>query len=117
MVCCAVAACSSVPATLPAGMTFSDEPLPGKVVWNDLITEDLPAAKRFYGGLFGWTFEDTRTRNGADYAIASDGDVFVAGLIEALGGQVLVAPDPNLREGTMAIITDPTGALLVLQKT
>jgi predicted enzyme related to lactoylglutathione lyase len=30
----------------------------GKVVWADLLTPDLGAAKRFYGALFGWTFRD-----------------------------------------------------------
>ena len=24
-----------------------------------LLTEDLPKAERFYGGLFGWTFRET----------------------------------------------------------
>lgn len=27
------------------------------MVWADLITPDLAAAEKFYGGLFGWTFE------------------------------------------------------------
>ncbi len=30
----------------------------GKVILVELITPDLPAAERFYGGLFGWTFRD-----------------------------------------------------------
>ena len=30
----------------------------GKFVWHDLITDDVSGAKRFYGALFGWTFED-----------------------------------------------------------
>jgi hypothetical protein len=29
---------------------------------------------------------------------------------------VLLPPSPELREGTMAVITDPSGAILVLQK-
>jgi hypothetical protein len=33
-----------------------------------------------------------------------------------LGGKVLLAPSPQLRDGTMAVVTDPSGALLVLQK-
>jgi len=31
--------------------------LTGEFVWYDLITSDVAAAKRFYGGLFGWEFE------------------------------------------------------------
>jgi uncharacterized protein len=29
----------------------------GKMVWADLVTPDLAAAEKFYGGLFGWTFQ------------------------------------------------------------
>jgi len=32
--------------TYPAGVTS----------WVDIEQQDLEAAKRFYGGLFGWTF-------------------------------------------------------------
>jgi len=35
---------------------------------------------------------------------------------KALGGKVLLPPSPELREGTMAVITDPGGAILILQK-
>ena len=31
---------------------------PGKFVWHDLLTDDISAAKEFYSGLFGWTFEE-----------------------------------------------------------
>ncbi len=30
----------------------------GQFVWHDLVTDDMDQAKRFYGGLFGWQFED-----------------------------------------------------------
>ncbi len=30
----------------------------GSISWSELITSDIPAAKKFYGELFGWTFED-----------------------------------------------------------
>lgn len=33
-----------------------------------------------------------------------------------LGGRVLLAPRPDLRGGTLAVIADPTGAVLALQK-
>ena len=29
----------------------------GKIVWRDLLTDDLPGVKKFYGDLFNWTFE------------------------------------------------------------
>jgi uncharacterized protein len=30
----------------------------GKIIWEQLVTPDLAAAKAFYGALFGWTFRD-----------------------------------------------------------
>ena len=41
----------------------------GKVIWVDLVTPDLASAKRFYSGLFGWTFRDIHVGK-TDYAIA-----------------------------------------------
>jgi predicted enzyme related to lactoylglutathione lyase len=64
-----------------SGMTFSKEPLLGKVVWSDLVTEDLAAARRFYGQLLGWTFEDTTGPAGQKYVIARSGGTYVAGLV------------------------------------
>jgi hypothetical protein len=34
----------------------------------------------------------------------------------ALGGQVLLEPTAEVREGTMALVTDPSGAVLALRK-
>ena len=45
---------------LPPLTTASGNPrLPGKFVWADLVTDDVPAARKFYAGLFGWTFRDS----------------------------------------------------------
>ncbi|MGO9066165.1 MAG: VOC family protein [Myxococcaceae bacterium] len=52
----------------------------GKVIFAELVTPDLATAKKFYGGLFGWTFRDLEA-GATHYAEASlDGHV-VAGLI------------------------------------
>jgi len=67
-------------------MSFSDTPLTGKVVWNDLITDDLAAARRFYGGMFGWTFDETRGPAGNDYLIARSGSLPVAGMVPVAPG-------------------------------
>lgn len=32
--------------------------IPGKFVWADLITDDAAAARKFYTGMFGWSFRD-----------------------------------------------------------
>jgi predicted enzyme related to lactoylglutathione lyase len=31
---------------------------PGALSWNELASPDIDASTRFYGGLFGWTFEE-----------------------------------------------------------
>ena len=41
----------------------SQEHHTGKMVWADLVTPDLAAAEKFYGGLFGWTFRRIRAEN------------------------------------------------------
>ncbi len=51
-------ACSTLnfdlPAVTPAPTGAS---LPGKIIWHDLLTEDIDASRRFYGELFGWEFD------------------------------------------------------------
>jgi predicted enzyme related to lactoylglutathione lyase len=126
-------------------MSFSEDPLIGKVVWSDLMTEDLEKAKRFYGGLFGWTFERSSVRDGHDYLIAKSGPVYVAGLMSvarrddgepvsrwlpfisvadvdrstaratALGAQVVVAPR-DVSLGRVAALIDPEGAVIGLAR-
>jgi hypothetical protein len=73
--------CVSTPEIDTSAMSFSHEPLVGKVVWNDLVTQDLDVARRFYGGLFGWTFEQTTAPGGEPYLLARSGRIFVAGLV------------------------------------
>lgn len=76
-----VAACTTAGRPDFTGMSFSDRPLTGKVIWNDLITEDLAAARQFYAGLFGWTFENAQARSGNEYVVARHGDTYVAGIL------------------------------------
>jgi predicted enzyme related to lactoylglutathione lyase len=42
---------------------------PGTFCWTDLTTTDQPAAKAFYGGLFGWEAEDMPVGEGVFYSI------------------------------------------------
>lgn len=44
---------------------------PGTFCWADLTTTDQPAAKSFYGELFGWSAHDTPVGEGAYYSIMS----------------------------------------------
>ena len=53
----------------------------GKVVWADLVTPNLDAAEKFYGGLFGWTFQAIRAGD-SDYVVAQLAGHPVAGIVE-----------------------------------
>jgi uncharacterized protein len=63
----------------------------GKVIWADLVTPDLAAAKTFYSGLFGWTFRDIHFGK-AEYAVASLGGQPVGGLVQR------TSPSAELRQ-------------------
>lgn len=140
-----VVACTTMTRPDLSGMSFSDEPLLGKVVWHDLVTEDMGAARRFYSGLFGWTFEDATDRGDNDYVLARDGGVYVAGFVSiepradgqnlsrwlpylsvadvdsavgdgvAAGGTVAVAAR-NVPLGRVAAIIDSDGAVIGLAR-
>jgi uncharacterized protein len=53
----------------PLNTPASTEHHVGKMIWADLVTPDLSAAERFYGGLLGWTFQTIHTGE-SDYAVA-----------------------------------------------
>jgi len=48
--------------------------------WVDLQTTDQPAAKAFYSGVFGWSYDDQPMDAGAVYSIATIGDGQVAAI-------------------------------------
>jgi predicted enzyme related to lactoylglutathione lyase len=140
-----VTACTTASRPDLTGMSFSSEPLLGKVIWHDLITEDLDSARNFYGELLGWTFEDSIGGRGEEYVIARNGDVIVAGLVLAdtpndnqnysrwlpyisvddvdaalsrsiAGGASVVAAARNVGFGRVAAIIDPQGAVVGLAR-
>jgi len=39
-----------------------------------------------------------------------------AARVESLGGKVILPPSPQLRDGSMVVVIDPTGALFALQR-
>lgn len=145
LVAAGLAACTTSSKPDLSGMTFADDPLIGKVIWHDLITEDLESAKRFYGGMFDWTFEDTNAPSGQDYSVARSGNVYVAGMltiaspedgsnysrwlpyisvsdvdetlskVTAAGGSV-AATARDVNLGRVAAILDPEGAVIGLAR-
>ena len=48
--------------------------------------------------------------------IAVEDVAVMAARVESLGGHLLVEPDPEIREGNVAIIADPSGAVFAIQQ-
>lgn len=138
-----VAACS---ATAPIGagkLALADEPLLGKFVWHDLITDDVASSRRFYGGLLGWQFEQTTHPQGGEYTLILADGHYLGGIIfladpdgsdfsrwlpylsvadvdaavratQSAGGAALVGPLDLGNVGRAAAVSDPQGAVLGL---
>src|SRR5258708_36937417 len=70
----------------------------GSFYWNELMTRDAAAAKRFYGETLGWTFEAMDQGEGATYWVAKVGDESVAGIYQ------IGADDQETGEGWFASI-------------
>jgi predicted enzyme related to lactoylglutathione lyase len=110
--------------------------------WMEYLAGDPSAALGFYSDLVGYQAEITDTGIGTQYHVLRRGRAR-AGLLpaprqgvhptwlayvlvkdpaglaaraEPLGGKVLLAPRADLRKGTLAIVADPSGAALALQK-
>src|SRR5215831_10460209 len=127
-----------------SGMSFSQTPLTGKIIWNDLITDDLDATRTFYGALFGWTFEHSSGKGGR-YVLARYGNTYVAGIVEVkadtraakisrwlpyvsvpdvdgsvatatAAGARIAAAALNVNFGRVAAIIDPEGAVIGLAR-
>jgi hypothetical protein len=109
---------------------------PGAMNWNDLITPDPDEAARFYGELFGWTFEEVPDTDG--YRVIKNGDRENGGVatredvapawipyfghedleraiaaVPGLGGEVLDGP-VKMWGGAFGVFSDPQGALFSL---
>ena len=121
----------------------ADTPRPelNHFLWTEELVPDPRAAASFYAGLAGFEvvteIDGERPflllRKGRDRAaimrLPIDGmtprwlvSVMVADPAASaqrarqLGGKVIVAPHPDVRNGTIALIADPSGALIALQK-
>lgn len=113
---------------------------PGVPCWVDTQQPDRDAALRFYGAVFGWSFENHLQRGDRAYDLATldgrvvaaigsgpsdttatwttyigveDADAAVA-KVEAAGGTVVAAPLRAGNAGRLALLTDPTGANVAL---
>ncbi|WP_308119528.1 VOC family protein [Streptomyces sp. JJ38] len=127
----------------PPGEGAGEGPPEGTPCWADVMVSDLAAAKRFYGELFGWTFDEPAPAAQGHYTPARSGGRMVAGLmrktdgrmptvwtvylavsdaraaagrVSAAGGQVIGAPRPvgSGPAGIMGTAADPGGAVFGL---
>lgn len=109
---------------------------PNTLVWNELQTRDVEAARAFYSRVFGWTYEtdangyvscsqDGRSQAGMMQMDETWGDIppnwavyFLTEDVEAmaervteLDGNLLVPPTPAGEIGKFAVVQDPQGAV------
>ena len=107
---------------------------PGAFCWAELATSDVPAAKTFYGEIFGWTSVDMPTPNGVYTIFQAEGkDVAAvypafpgvpnnwgvyfatenvdesAARIASLGGKAVMGPMDVGDSGRMVVAQDPEG--------
>lgn len=114
----------------------------GAFSWNELMTSDVPGAKKFYGEMFGWEMRDLPMPEGS-YTMFNTGGRDVGGMMalpadakgalpiwgsyvtvddvdqrveraQQLGGKVIVPPQDIPDVGRFAVISDPQGAMLSL---
>ena len=123
-------------------MPLMESYAPGMFCWAELGSPDAAAAKQFYTTLFGWSAEDRPMGPDAYYTMLTLAGRGVAALYQlepgttsaphwlsyiavenasrsadrarALGGEVLVEPFDVLDVGRMALVQDPTGAVVAL---
>jgi hypothetical protein len=116
----------------------------GALVWTELNSRDLPAAKAFYSEVFGWEPSDL-DMGGMDYTEWKLGDKTVAGMLAMpemvpaevpaywlvyfgvddtdaavakateMGAQTLLPPT-DIPPGRFAVLTDPDGATFAVIK-
>jgi predicted enzyme related to lactoylglutathione lyase len=114
----------------------------GSFGWNELGTRDVPAAREFYGKVFGWTVEEQEMPGMGTYNVWKDGEHVRGGMMDiggmpaevpphwlvyftvpdadaaaetakAAGGQVLNGPF-DISVGRLVILMDPQGAMFAV---
>ena len=128
---------------LPPLTTVENSPrLPGKFIWADLVTDDVPKARDFYAQLFGWQFWGV-----GNYSIAMNDDRPLGGMFQKprpasdpkakprwfgyisvphvgkaeravakAGGRVLAAAKDFPKRGEQAVFADREGAVFGVMK-
>lgn len=115
---------------------------PGLIGWNELVTHNLPPAKKFYAGLLGWKAKPFG--KGVDYTLFMKGRDMVGGLLKCpkpgkhpaqwipyiyvddvdatakkaakLRATICCPPTDVPNVGRIAVLTDPQGATIGIIK-
>lgn len=112
----------------------------GAFSWNELMTTDVEAAKKFYGELFNWSFQEFPVGDMV-YQVIKTGDREIGGIMKTpveaqgappqwmayvtvedvnqtaqraktSGAKILVEPKDIPEVGRFCVIQDPQGAVL-----
>ena len=110
---------------------------------GEIPATDIERAAEFYGALLGYSTETFDLPGDNDYQVLMrDGrrragiihlpweevvpnwlpyvnvedPIAVAQKVEELGGVVLIPPRPDIRNGSVGVVTDPSGAAFAIQK-
>ena len=109
-------------------MSKVDKFAPGSFCWAEMGTKDVPAAKKFYGELLGWSFDDLPIGGGAFYTMARVESLEVCAMYTqraeqkdapaakatAMGVKTIVAPMHIPGTGTFSVIADHQGAVFAI---
>lgn len=141
-----ISGCSpDLPIVPPINDVNTNESHPGKFVWRDLMTHDIPSVKKFYSGLFDWTYLDIG-KSDNDYTVVLHDGKPIAGMfklrdvdakqnysqwisylsvadmnqavnyIKASGGKIYRDPFALPNRGTISFVFDSQQAILALVK-
>lgn len=127
---------------LPESPGFDPElAVPGRICWNELLTDDDAAAQRFYGTLFGWRDEPKDMGPMGTYHVQTLRGKQAGGIMKnpengapscwlayfftedlatstqkaaQLGASVMMANQPIPEVGTFSLLADPVGAVFAL---
>ncbi len=120
------------------------QPLAAHFFWREYLAQDATKALAFYKNLFGYDGSSTDARLGMEYFVLrrdrpraglvqipgsapqirpqwlpyllADNPAALAAKVAGLGGRVLLEPGSDRRNGTLAIVADPTGGVVALQR-
>jgi predicted enzyme related to lactoylglutathione lyase len=118
------------------------EPAIDTWLWHELLANHTDRALDFYAAAFGYRIEALKKKPDSPYRVLWSAGEPRAGVmanpfdtrsvwipyirvadpstlverVRALGGRVILEPSPQVRDGTLALVLDPSGAPLALQK-